>query len=1216
MEYEGSNQTADWIFRGLVHTARCKIESEMEYIDMNRFIFNKVISFETLNPVSAIFDHNAIARRDEFVFTLDHFSGTSWSACNIEAFLLKKISELDDDIIDSLVLCFLESPGRSLMFPPFRAGHLKLVDYVVDNSLLKNSGPQILSDSHMKLYIVLEDCNGSKIKLSTSNFAQIQQWKAYIEKLFDQDKKSSLAENDSIHIPQLVNWKQADQSLFNCSISGYHFGSKQEEILNNPFSGLNIINDSAGNSPACFQKDTYSKYSTSLDLPRLLSVENISSQLKIKGSTSFVGSPEVKAFMIDSPKSLYSLRKVESQNTEETPKIDGDFNSIFTGNNEENGRCDENYYSDSSDGSYFTESDCECCENNILSNESNSTLAKFEWVSSPSQIPVISSLSVVPTNTNTNTSSSHDAIKCLPNLSRLYNNGSELQKTESVDSVAPNVEVSLQNIQEMESHLEPLKSQNSSTIPILSPKSSFCSHSDLETIHSRSENTLNNDHSKLPLANSLNPDNLLTHKSQKISVESQISKNNGQKEVQNFQLKEKTFPNDNLGVNNQPSLLKRKKSTKGLFNALKQFFKTKKAEQVNPHPQLHNEIKLRSKEDSPSDIQYPSKQEKITHSQKNQVLQDFQTTFPIHHRQSSGGPSYIRNDKCLSKISEEDAFYECDNEDGGIQTVQHTTPVIEEISESIDEPSCNKPFIDVPECSDLTASQYSLTGSKESKLNGDTELGSKNFDDTSRIINVFPVEADKHISHSISDISVGTVVDTNNSTVAESRTIRAVASFPSRTISRLSSSSSIGSNNSLSLAPSCSAQFQNVIKNRSLSGVTLFDKNGPSLPFHKISKDNHSFQNSFQPDKVIILKTQGIISKWEDYKWSKISNGTMSICVSVCGFGVGGIVECASAQDDIYFTLGIVDRTQIRRGTAVDVEIGGADLFPLETDPINIPLVAIADPMFMIRFFSTLEAEEFAHSTDASRKGLICHDSEKHLVDSIKSSNSSILPNEIFDSDTLDNRSLDCQAKSLNHRISTGSLKSNSTNSVIPNKIPIYNESLFSQGPNFSRGCNPTFLPPLLSAKNIGTSLDSQKGEAHSFISYDNGDVECSELLLINDLSCKLLKYVSKTDVSVMGSTEYQNTSDFWVDAGFVRLRVYSVPFNHELRRVVLLDNGNHVIFENRLSYEAFEKVGKLSLSISVPMENDRSKEYHPILALGMSSAKTLNQICEVLTIS
>lgn len=282
IEYEGLNQTSDWIFRGLVHSARCKVESEIEFLEKNRFTFDKVLSFESLQPVSAVFDSQLIVYRDEFKLFLNHYSGDQW-ACNVEAFILKsKDQNYGQSSLDSLVLCYVENPGRSLMFPPFRKGHLVITDFDIEYTRQTIKSIASISELTEKSpFIKFEDFNGSKITLGSASAAQIRLWKNYFDKLFS-----------SVDEPFVLGPQVDSQN------SSYNFGSCQEDILSNPFQGLNILSP----KPRRAQLDSFKRIE-----PFKNNTNNAESPR--------VDHPKLKPFLVSST-SAQSLQDIEKLTTD------------------------------------------------------------------------------------------------------------------------------------------------------------------------------------------------------------------------------------------------------------------------------------------------------------------------------------------------------------------------------------------------------------------------------------------------------------------------------------------------------------------------------------------------------------------------------------------------------------------------------------------------------------------------------------------------------------------------------------------------------------------------------------------------------------------------------------------------------------------------------------------------------------------------------------
>lgn len=303
VDYDTPFKFVDFTFGRLVAQARQKVESEMEKADSNRFLFNKVSSLETLQPVSAIFDYRLTIRKDYFEFELDHASGTEWPPMMVEAYLLgpdKALEPRSTHTVDSLVICTLEDPGRAMLFPAFRHRHLQLEAYS------ESMSPG--DTSVVNRFLTLATNTGSRFTLRCPDEAQISLWKHQLEKLFP--KKEPLRLSD----------ESIEGHVKSHSTSSYSFSSRHEDILSDPFQGLNIINP----------MESLTLDPSTIAYPSRPSSYSISPQLAtLESSTSLADAPELKAFLtsdtechddveIVSPSEASSVHSDE-ENLEDTP---------------------------------------------------------------------------------------------------------------------------------------------------------------------------------------------------------------------------------------------------------------------------------------------------------------------------------------------------------------------------------------------------------------------------------------------------------------------------------------------------------------------------------------------------------------------------------------------------------------------------------------------------------------------------------------------------------------------------------------------------------------------------------------------------------------------------------------------------------------------------------------------------------------------------------
>jgi hypothetical protein len=240
---------------------------------VTQFLFNKVCSFETLDPVSANFDSTCIVYRDYFEFELNyHATGADWQPFMVEAFLVSSSTPDQENAardIDSLVICTLEEPGRAMLFPAFRFGCLRL------SSMSRGMRSSVSAAS---THLTLKDYENNQFTLKCPNDSQFLLWKTQLLKLFPESLEPTVNLSNSI--------SNLHKHTVSTSTSCYSFKSTHEEILTQPFHGLNIISD-------------MTNVRSSFDLPRWpLSSDICSPKLdNLPFTPSLIDAPELKAFM-------------------------------------------------------------------------------------------------------------------------------------------------------------------------------------------------------------------------------------------------------------------------------------------------------------------------------------------------------------------------------------------------------------------------------------------------------------------------------------------------------------------------------------------------------------------------------------------------------------------------------------------------------------------------------------------------------------------------------------------------------------------------------------------------------------------------------------------------------------------------------------------------------------------------------------------------------
>lgn len=274
------------VFRRLVHQARTKVDAELMRADTARFLFNKVQSLETLEPVSAFFDYKLITRRGYFEFELGHVSQVQWPPMMVEAYLLT--SEQDRTQIDSLVVCTLKDPGRELLFPSFRYGQLTL----------ESSSLEVIQENmSVNRILTLSNSKGTKFSLKCPDKIQIQYWKGQLEKLFPR----RMSDMNSLYS---TFSSEGASSMRQKTSSSYTFSTRNSDILSDTsFEGLNILKPLA--SPLSIELSEFPSLSVGIPpLRKPIKRRSVSKRFTktprlslIDLSMGFADAPELKAFM-------------------------------------------------------------------------------------------------------------------------------------------------------------------------------------------------------------------------------------------------------------------------------------------------------------------------------------------------------------------------------------------------------------------------------------------------------------------------------------------------------------------------------------------------------------------------------------------------------------------------------------------------------------------------------------------------------------------------------------------------------------------------------------------------------------------------------------------------------------------------------------------------------------------------------------------------------
>lgn len=264
-------KSLDLMFRRLVLLARHKVEAELEKAQASRFSFSDVHSLETLKPVSARFDPKLVTDKAYFEFELAHASQTEWPPMMVEAYLCKD---------ESVVLCKLQDPGRSMLFPAFRHKHLQLESVYATGKAFK---------------MTLATNTGTRIVLGCSEIEQFEFWKGQFEMLFP--KKQALVVQTQTPDLTTMDTETVEKSL--------SFTSTQDDILKDSHLGLNILSP-ARSEPSIEQLNDTDPAETSLELPPSMRFSSGSSKYSTESpqldnlessALSFADEPEFRDYM-------------------------------------------------------------------------------------------------------------------------------------------------------------------------------------------------------------------------------------------------------------------------------------------------------------------------------------------------------------------------------------------------------------------------------------------------------------------------------------------------------------------------------------------------------------------------------------------------------------------------------------------------------------------------------------------------------------------------------------------------------------------------------------------------------------------------------------------------------------------------------------------------------------------------------------------------------
>lgn len=1124
----------------------------------------------------------------------------------VEAYLVAA-DGMDRSSVDNMVLCTLEDPGRSMLFPAFRYRHLQLETFS-------------LGAENTNCTLTLATTTGTRFTLRCSGKEQGHLWKAELESLFPKKQVAHHQEETNSHFLSKHAYSSlasdASETSNSTGTKSFSFTSKQNDILSDSCRGLNILSPaqtSSVTSPAESSFSTYSATSPALDLnlplethcsSRSTKYSNASPQLgNFESSLSFSDEPELKAYLTTCFDHISDDIEIISCTDHSVVSTDDEHvlsdragtqivmvGSVATQHNTplSMGDASSRYSSVDYDSAISDEEDNseDDCENDIAeydsSMEDNTESGIHEALASQS------TLSEKPLNlvTEANEQQLNAAPVRVPDLplglppcppcptdvSRLSTESDrkdeplsmpqeryeEVTKTESGDKklqVAPVEE-------------KPVKKG-------LLSKSSSGSLRSFFLRNKRSTDILNNDNKK----NSAAPSSIAQRQTGDDIVVSINPETEPEKDIPTAASGERT--------------LKRKPSTtKRLANALKSLgAKFKKPSQSrSATPAVTRALDM--KPDELKSVVQPSA--KAPHATVCSPAGDLQS-----HSQCvapSGDVDLVTEGGSMPVIIGTDHFEEIASTGDLPQVLEaqsqrkllRAQKALSKISEEV--------YFDQPE-SKFNVSK--LENVKEVEAQSDPRPTQSDTEANEEQDELHDVSMDSEFSAGCISTAVTAVMaspilittSTNNNLLSD-------LSTPTGTTDNMIKSTSFASSIGTAVDIESNNETVKLGHSRKLSnGISLRSLcTGDSATVTRKSSESTLADLRANPfKKVSILRTQAVVSKWQSMNWARMSDLILNVDVFVTNSG--GLIKCTlpfgsdhslnviteEEENDEHGvaaeTRGFLELTlqngltQISRRTALDVHVRQA-----------------GDTTYLFRLRTSYSAEEFLNTVEASTEDL----SRQVLLNSDDGSNPvSPIGN---DKSTLSMNSSNSSGSGSNRQ----SLRAMSSNDRLKMHSPVQGMA--------------TFLPPLLSTRNGsagslgGTSpVTSSKSSLITVETMNRKSPDIlsnslrplyhePELLLLNNLRCHLFKH---------------GAGDKWLDVGLARLRVYSVPLHHDWRRVMLLKAAStEVIFDARLPRACFQMAGSVGVAISVP----QGQMEIPVYMLRLRSNKEAVHLSELFT--
>lgn len=315
--------------------------------------------------------------------------------------------------------------------------------------------------------------------------------------------------------------------------------------------------------------------------------------------------------------------------------------------------------------------------------------------------------------------------------------------------------------------------------------------------------------------------------------------------------------------------------------------------------------------------------------------------------------------------------------------------------------------------------------------------------------------------------------------------------------------------------------------NRAYPAVTV---NSSDVTIETHQKSTVSSSNA----SIALIKVEtAIVSYWKSGTWVLLSDIPLSLVVSVTSANTG-VISCylpqsernsyeetvAQAMPRLVFEVVLDNSTHVQKRTTFDVH------------------VLQDNKAYLFRLCNSPIASEFAKQIDIARRNVPIGFSASASFSSVGSSVSS---------------------SSLNSARSTGSNGMSLLPSFTPLTLPLLS--------NYHNNGGSNLPSPVIPVKSTQMCLSSNESTPRLLE---------PETLMLNNMRCRIFSR-STTVVSDDGAGA-------WVESGLARIRVYSVPNQRTMRRMMLVKpSDEEALVDARLPSMCFAKAGPVGLSISEP---------------------------------